>query len=69
MSAVIVEAAAGVRVSCLLAVLIVCLMAAAAALAGPVAVVTGAAVDRGSYFTRIALDLSQPVAFNVFTLP
>lgn len=69
MSAVIVEAAAWVRRFVPLAVLIWGLICAAATLAAPVAVVTGAAVDRGSYFTRIALDLSQPVAFNVFTLP
>ncbi len=69
MSAVTVEAAAWARRLASLAVLIICLLSAAAAVAAPVAVVTTAAVDRGSYFTRIALDLSHPVAFNVFTLP
>ncbi|MDZ3837235.1 MAG: N-acetylmuramoyl-L-alanine amidase [Rhodospirillales bacterium] len=41
---------------------------AAAALAAPTAAVTGAVVDRDSALTRIALDLSDQVAFNVFTL-
>ncbi|MCU0895791.1 MAG: N-acetylmuramoyl-L-alanine amidase, partial [Rhodospirillales bacterium] len=40
----------------------------ATALAAPVAAVTKAVVDRDSSITRIALDLSDQVAFNVFTL-
>lgn len=51
-----------------LAMVAVSVVHAAAALAAPTAAVTGAVVDRDSALTRIALDLSDQVAFNVFTL-
>ncbi|HSO42539.1 MAG TPA: N-acetylmuramoyl-L-alanine amidase, partial [Rhodospirillales bacterium] len=51
-----------------LTIVVLCFVHAAVVLAAPVAAVTGAAVDRGGTVTRIALDLSDQVAFNVFTL-
>lgn len=73
MSAVLVSAAAGVRALAALAVIAIHVLAlhglsAAVAVAAPVAAVTSASVDRGGPVTRIVLDLSDPVTFNVFTL-
>lgn len=68
MSAVTLVAAARCKRPAALAIALIHLLCAAAAMAAPVAVVTGAAVDRGGSVTRIALDLSDQVAFNVFAL-
>lgn len=73
MSAVLGRAAAGVRALAVLAVIAIHLLAihglsAAVAAAAPAAAVTSASVDRGGPVTRIVLDLSDQVTFNVFTL-
>ena len=73
MSAVLGRAAAGVRALAALAAIAIHVLAihglsAAVAVAAPVAAVTSASVDRGGAVTRIVLDLSDPVTFNVFTL-
>lgn len=68
MSAVTVKAAARASRLAAVAIFAIFVVHAAAALASPGAAVTGALVDRGGHFTRIALELSDQVAFNVFTL-